>query len=1738
MKKRLFGSLLFGALLVSSSSVFVSCADYDDDINANKAEIQAAQAELTKLTSNLSALESDLKQTKASLESELASVKSSYDTQLANLKAELNAAIDKKAAQSEVDNLAKEIVRVESDYKAEVAKIQSQINALDVRIAAIETLIQNKADKSELTTLEATLKALIDKKVDNETYLEAVARIKAVEDKLADLSSLITALQNEKASLDALNSKVEAINKDIEALKEALNGKVSQAAFDALQKTVDGIQDTLKDLQAQINAKASKEELNATKTELENKIDALSKDIKDNYVTNDKLAAAIAEAKSALEKEIEALKNSKADKSEISAALERIVKLETQVLALQASVTDLQNNKADKTALTEAIANLKAQVESMLASKADKDVVTALQKDLEKLAELVETKANAADVKAADDALLALITELQTNSATKKELQDAIAAGQDALAAAIEAINKNITDVQKDLQEQIDKVNIRIDDAVKDIAGALETLATVQGNIDSIDTKYANLIKELQGVDTNFGKELGLINGIIYGEEGGILSRLAVAEEALKTQNDALSKLSDALTKAKSDVDDAIAKASKAAQDSIAKEIDARIAAITEAMNAISDLETKLTDKINDEVKTLTDRIKAGEDALAKYKEDNDKVVKELKDEVGKIDEKVNAAVGEKVNNLQVFVSRYLKSISLVPQLYVGGIEAIEFNTLKYYPVKPGTSGYTLVTPANFIIVDNGLTKAYYRLNPSIINRSDIDEDNIEYLAAIAETRAAVTPTTKSPVDFVEISAWNYNGKAGLVEVALKKSNDFKNIDLNTGLGGETFGNIYDGESGVTGNGYIVALKVPRKANAENNIEAADIVSENQLVIETSIRPRIAELVTTKKNDDGSWITSVAAWKSQNLRTWNAQTDPTNVMEDEYDTHHFVDSLTIWKQAVDEDHLVFYEVVYNQTLNILDLVTGCKVDDRVADTDDECGLTIAHNKVNEITKDQLKEYGLTFRFAIPSKSYNDPNSNLVDNMTDQQQFATIDSKTGVISAKTPAGVTNNRAVVGKEPIVRIMLIDTVNSKLVDERYMKIKWVELKKDPVTLDLFTSEKPLVPCDTTFSGGITWKWFIDQVYAKINQNEKLNGISQKTFEQIYLTDVAPEAKFTKSETKWDNGKKASFLTLLEAPTAIPNTAFDAGDSRRGVPTVGLTTNENGDALIANWNMHANQIANIYPYQSKVFQAQIYFHSSLPTEYPDVIIPWQFTIDLPTLPVINGYYDNYWLNPASKDRYAHDVMGVQYNTRLYNQIKNGEVVPGLSYGVDAPAVGMQKYDATNNSVEEGTPYFVFYNNLMNAFTYELKTINKVETPLFIVKNLLGECSTWDMQFTWNGPDAILAGLTWNKSTNKWVGTAAYNGTVADHNNVVNGKIAGHKLDGTVYTGYTQYKVGSNQYRPASNTNSPALSKISWKTAGAYKLENGNGAQALQMEWWATKATDVDGTTVYDVDQSDEDHVAWDGISQYKTAVLYADHNNAVNQALLNPLSEKFEADGRTPQRTHTKPVHVGIWGTINNWNIIPVYDYDIYLVEPLRINVDMKGAFEEGHISGTAVKCEEAFAMSDFRGYLVGSTAHVATAKDPLTEYNRYKVQLYKYYEVGTPQWDTKNVRYAMKVDGSNVVRNDAADPSTLWNGANNGAMSSSQISTRTNGNIVLSIEKKTSTVDGKDYLVFKNNGGSNVEEPIYCYVPVSVTYGFGKVSAMAKIRIYPKGQAFDDEGNAVTIVDFPDGDASRRR
>lgn len=1133
---------------------------------------------------------------------------------------------------------------------------------------------------------------------------------------------------------------------------------------------------------------------------------------------------------------------------------------------------------------------------------ANKEAIEGVSQALKTQIDQLNAALNAAKAEAeAAHAAYATKTEL-ANKADKSDL-DAYRAACDAAIAALQTeVNAKATVAQ-------------LQSVIADLQALQSTVSVNQAELQRVSAKIDAIDEDLNTLTTDIAS--------LQAWKATVDGQVTTLTADLESQTQALKDL-------KAWIEEMLASGEIASDEYVAEKLAEMSAKINDINEEIADIRTKLAKAQTEE------QVKAIAQSIA---------------------DKIDAKLGAEINNLNVLVNRVLKSISLVPQLFQGGIEAIEFTSLKYNAIVPGTSGLAAdgrshYVPNDIILIDNGTTEAYYRLNPSIVERASIDEANIEFLAATAQVRAA---TVTSPVEFNGIpqDGWNYGGQKGLVKVNLRKTAAFVKKSLND-----------DG----TGKKYIVALKVPRLADEAKGVEAADIVSENSLLVETEKTPRIARL----------------AWNT--TETLPSKSGVANV-------HHYTDSVTMYNQDVDANQLVYAKVNYNETYDVLAHVTGCFG---------------AHN---QITKEELKSYGLTFRFHVAAKAYTQD----ADHNTNQQTFAVVDEFTGIVSSKLPDGTTNNRACVGKEPIICIQLVDTVNNKLVDERYTKIKWVEQTKEPVDLGTYPETSVLKPCETNIARGVNWEWIITQAYAKA----EVNGLSQATFENVYLSQAPTFGTVT---MVWEDGSAASNRTDLLSPSINP-----------GSPNVQNTTNEQGDAIIAGWTLDPQEIANIYPHQSKTFKCVITFHSILPTEYPDLTMTYEWTITLPTLPSINGYYDNYWFSQYE----LHDVMPVQYNTAAYEEIRSGAVTP-MGGTLETYANANAKYASwlNHNSVEGG--YCVYYNNLMNAFTYAQTGRS------FIVKDLT-TCGTWDMQFTKADVDAI---------------------------------------DGSKR--YTQF-VGSTQYGPVlDGKKSPYLNRDAWNNSPAYRLydkESGGvtAKQALQLVW-------------------DDGHTEWCGAVGHKKDILYADHFNTANWPLINELEATNEADGRTPKRTHDKKVHLGVWGTLNDWNIVHVKDYDICLVAPIRIDAQLEGAFEDGWVSGTAISCDDAFTMTDFRGYEVAKAA--PTGANP-SEWVKYRHHLYKYYEVGEPDWRLNEVKYGFRYVGGSVKADDTLDY--------NGAMTSAQINNYTNGNISLSIE-----MDADNHLVFKNNGGSNVEEEVNVFIPVSVTYGFGKLTKYVVVRLYPKGTA----------------------
>ncbi len=969
----------------------------------------------------------------------------------------------------------------------------------------------------------------------------------------------------------------------------------------------------------------------------------------------------------------------------------------------------------------------------------------------------------------------------------------------------------------------------------------------------------------------------------------------------------------------------------------------------------------------------------------------------ELKTTMNSLSEKVNKidGIGNQVNLLTVLVNKVLTSVTLIPQLYIDGIEAFEFRVLEYQPIDPKTSGSSVLNKKVRIASDE--TKIQYRLNPNTVKLESIDKDNISFVAHTAKSRTA----TESPVLYSSIDD-NYHD--GILTVNAKRN---PNVSLATS----------------NGDIWVAAVKIPRKADAETGAEYAEIYSEYSMVTETTFAPQITQVAVTNE-------------QFGQYRNGSAKTLPEQMVAPTYNKwsnteYHFSDSAAVYQSYVDQDQLVYAKLMFNKEFDLAQLVTGCYERDYANRPD---------SKHISIKRDELKKYGLAFRFHIADAKYTTD----VQNQTNQQEFAAIKNNS-ILYSKTPAGITDNKAVIGKEPIIRIMLCDTVNNYTLDQRYIKIKWdeeIELEKpalDPKHIDDLTSEITLDPCGDVTVEGYTWREFVNKVYAVIGTQ----GVSQEKFDKIY-----PAADRTIIGGTW----KGYVDNNIQATSGEVQGTYNGN-----LPAIVTTTNIHGDALVCTWNLNSADIKRVIfsnddpakaIHNYKLIPARITFKSNDP-EYPDIWFDWTVKVKAPQkFPALEGYYDQYWYQKYD----IVDVFPVQYKTNAQTE---GNFYSTFSVPNNTPAMGYQM----SNFLNPGYDKCVYDFNLTNAFVYN--TNGGIIS--YIVKNLTA-CGSYDIQFRKN------------QSVN----------------------------------GYTSSAIANS----LSNTNDPAPESLIWNDFSGYKLKKNGSNNALQMYWIEVQ----DGNAK--VMSTPVQYTSWNPMPNWRAAKIFADSSckNGLS-SIINKLGDDVrQADGSyVPARTHNNKVDMGVWTRLNEWNYLLVKDYDLCLIDALRINIKSNGALEDGVIGGCKpVSLADVYTMSDFRGYLVAQQGadipRVTAGYNYNNEQKKYYSELFDYYQVVPKTFTNEEldamVTYGLEVVGGSIVVNN--------NLPKNQRMTRAQLTRLTNGNVNISVQHPLDSSGREilDQLTFLNNGGSNIEEMCYAYIPVQIDYCFGTLVDYIAIPIYPHG------------------------
>ncbi len=271
MNKKFLSAIMCGAMLTASTSVFVSCEDYGDDIAHLQEQIdQNAATSASELAGKVAALEGQISTLKAAQDN--------MKDQLAEAKAAAAAAANEAAAAAAKAQATADAAQSgAADAKAAAAAAQAAADAANkgladavARVAVLET---------KVASLEATIAGL-------------TASDKELSAKLNDLQVLANSLKN---ASDASAEEIKAIKNDIVAKTAELTAQVSKISAEFGAK-IDAIDAELNTIKANY---ATKNELNEKAAELA----AVDATLAEQIAANEAYIAAMQEAIAALEAE-------------------------------------------------------------------------------------------------------------------------------------------------------------------------------------------------------------------------------------------------------------------------------------------------------------------------------------------------------------------------------------------------------------------------------------------------------------------------------------------------------------------------------------------------------------------------------------------------------------------------------------------------------------------------------------------------------------------------------------------------------------------------------------------------------------------------------------------------------------------------------------------------------------------------------------------------------------------------------------------------------------------------------------------------------------------------------------------------------------------------------------------------------------------------------------------------------------------------------------------------------------------------------------------------------------------------------------------------------------------------------------------------------------------------------------------------------------------------------------------
>lgn len=643
---------------------------------------------------------------------------------------------------------------------------------------------------------------------------------------------------------------------------------------------------------------------------------------------------------------------------DIKGLQEQIDGNQTSVAALEKQLATLDAAaKAAQTAADAAKTAADAAATAAAKAQAAGDQAAADAATAKALAEAAQAAAEKAKVDAIAEAtkqVTALKTLMEQSLASKIEQAD--------LDVAIAAVNAQIEGIQKGLGQLISDNTAKIVENANDIKDAKEAIA----NLIAADEDLKIQIEGLANYDKIL-KELIDKNGLAIEENAtNIDAAKAKIEDAQNEINELWKNLNDS--------NEQIAQLftliseNKAAIDENGNKIEANTSLIEALTARVEDLETTTggllttTAEHKKLIEALEKRVGLNEDAITKLNTGlsatnksistlETKINAELttiKGDIGKIGNQINNIVGMiseingSLNSLHTLIVCRLTSITLAPDLFVDGIEAVRFTSLQYSPMDKDENASIPATSYKFSTA--ALATASYHFNPASFNL-----DNATY--SYADRTAEVVNTTRAI-------------GSKLVEIAEVKGEDGKNLpnpSINLENGTVEFKllrlNSHTTQPGLDRTNMIALQATLKDANIEGAKDGALDASSDNAVITA---PYVAVYDAILSYED--------------VRIADKETLTTGA-----DKAHYATTFDACKK---EDPR--YKIPYDKKFNLKELVATC----------------FGNNGHDEFP---IADYKLSYRFAVASTAYNVVAG---DTETNQQKWVVCnDAKEGIFQAE-------------------------------------------------------------------------------------------------------------------------------------------------------------------------------------------------------------------------------------------------------------------------------------------------------------------------------------------------------------------------------------------------------------------------------------------------------------------------------------------------------------------------------------------------------------------------------------------------------------------------------------------------------------------------------------------------------------------------------------------------------------